>query len=374
MSLLQLLAMEVVGATVLVLLTHNLIVGLASATVATVALVVLFGRSQGRWWTERLRLRWQLRKRRTSVAHPSPDRRLAALSGLVPDLTVRTVPDSAGSPVGVAHDGSGWFAVITATPDSGMRGDSQATMPLASLARALSGAEQPGGVIQVVTHSVPTPSSGLPGHSPASQSYRELTETLGRVPADRNCWVTVRLDARLLAEATDGPAGGDETVALLLALVRRVGKALRRSGVPYRVLDSDGLLDAMVRSLDLEPPAHDTGVPRPQEQWQSWHSAGLAHACFWLRDWPQTTQIGPLLDSMAASPAALTSVATILQPTEEGIDIRCLVRVANPEPRLAEATQAVQAAASQAGGRLFRLDGEHASAVYASAPTGGGAR
>ena len=68
----------------------------------------------------------------------------------------------------------------------------------------------------------------------------------------------------------------------------------------------------------------------------------------------------------------MTSVAIVLEPRPDGTDVRCLVRVAARTAAIADACRAVREAADRGGAQLFRLDGEQAAAVYASAPTGGG--
>jgi type VII secretion protein EccE len=261
-----------------------------------------------------------------------------------------------------------------------------ATLPLDLLVRAIDDAEYPGAVLQVVTHTVPTPTIELDGNQLAARSYRELQQSLAPVPipADRITWVTVRLDARSRAEA--GVAAGDDAEhapALVAALIRRVARELRQAGVVHRILDADGVLDALTRSCDLEPvsgpapgpePASGSEPAKPQEGWRAWYSGRLAHASFWIRDWPAVAGTGAVLDRLSTAPAVLSSVALILAPAGEAVSMRCLVRVAAPPNRLGPLCQALTRGASQARAYLFRLDGEQAPAVYASAPTGGGAK
>ena len=371
-NVMQLVAIELVLVLIMVLLRVSLWVALTGAGVGLIVAVALFTRLRGRWWTERILLDWQYRRRRAAGVAGTADRRLHALRGLVPDLTVQSVDGTGGVPVGVGHDSAGWFAVAAVSSASSMRGDVRSQLPLDALARVVTDAEHPGGVIQVVTHTVPAPSLDLDGQRACIQSYQELLESYGPVPADQTTWVAVRLDARVAAELSADEA--QEAPVMLAALVRRVGKALKRAGLPYQILDADGLLDALVRSCDLERPTEDGRPVRPVESWHAWQSATLAHACFWVRSWPELTRTGPLLDQLAASPAALTSVAMILEPEDGGIGVRCLVRVAAEPATLSTVCRTVAEVAARAGARLFRLDGEQAPAVYASAPSGGGAR
>jgi hypothetical protein len=98
------------------------------------------------------------------------------------------------------------------------------------------------------------------------------------------------------------------------------------------------------------------------------------HRTYWLQDWPTIAQAGALLDQLTMVPAALTSVAVILAPHRDAVDIRCLARVATTASKTAAATAAVRERARLGNARLLILDGEHGPAVYATAPTGGGPR
>jgi hypothetical protein len=76
---------------------------------------------------------------------------------------------------------------------------------------------------------------------------------------------------------------------------------------------------------------------------------------------------------MGGTGAAFVTVALTLVPTDDSIDIRCLIRVAAPPAEINKACKTVTREAGRLRMRLLRLDGEQAPAVYASAPTGGGA-
>ncbi len=81
-----------------------------------------------------------------------------------------------------------------------------------------------------------------------------------------------------------------------------------------------------------------------------------------------------LLPVLAEVPAQSTSLALMIEPGAGDAEVRCLVRVAAPPAQLAGACQHLVEAATRSGVELFRLDGEQLPAVYATAPTGGGAR
>lgn len=372
-SVVQLMLIELVLVIVVVATGRNPVVALAAIVVGVAVLLFAFGRSRGRWWTETMVLRWQCRHRVVRQPVRADDNRLAALRSLVPDLTVSLVEGAGGAaPVGVGRDGSGWFAVAAVLPKEGLAGDPQARLPLDGLARLLAESNQPGTVLQVLTHTLPAPATSVGLGQPCTESYRELMGQAGApIPSDQVTWVSVRLDAELVAAAFDTGAPEEDLPAVTAALIRRIGKRLKRAGLRYQLLDTDGLLDALVRSCDLD---RQDGPVVAREEWTAWHSVALSHACFWLRGWPALPQSGRLLTQLTGVPATMTSLAVILEPRSDGIDVRCLGRVAAPPALLQAALQQAKAVARRGGGHLLRLDGEQAPAVYATAPTGGGAR
>lgn len=375
-NVMQLVLLEAVVVIILILLRNSRWLLLAGVVLTIVVLILTFGRRHGRWWLESAVIRSQYRRRQATGYLPADDLRLVALHRLVPDLSVQTVQGFGGTQVGVGRDGAGSFAVVAITPPAGMRGDALAPLPLGALATIVHESEQPGAVLQVVTHTVPAPGIAIDPNQPAAESYRQLLANFGgSLPSDQVVWIAVRFDARSVAEAQIG--GADESAELptvLAALVRRVGKALRRAKLEYQVLDGDGLLDALTRSCDLEQPQSGAPPARPQEGWSGWRSTSLEHACFWLHEWPELSRSGELMDQLSRTPAALTSVTLLLTPQDGATEVRCLTRVAAEPDMLARTCAAARQVAVRGGGRLLRLDGEQAPAVYASAPSGGGAR
>ncbi len=375
----QLVVVEAAIIAVLAVAGRGVVVlGIAGA-LGLVLLGATLARRDGRWWVERRLMAWHYRRRRAARhAVRLNDARLAAMQWLAPGLTVENVDARDGAQIGVARDDAGWFAVAAVSPRAAMRDDPAPGLPLDVLVRALEDAGQPGAVLQVVTHTVPAPSLDVDPARPAGQSYRELLQRYGPVaiPVDRVTWIAVRLDARALAEAgVDGIEETDQAPAAVATLIRRVTKALRQVSIPYQVLDSSGLLDALTRSCDLVPSAPTGPAPEPREDWTAWHSGRLAHRSFWIQDWPSVAQSGALVDWLSTAPAGLSSVAMILAPDGDGaVDLRCVARVAAPPNELARVSEAVVRGARLAHARLFQLDGEQAPAVYASAPTGGGPR
>jgi type VII secretion protein EccE len=351
----------------------------AGLALAVAIPLLVCARYRGRWWTERLVLRSRYRQRRTSARLIADDRRLTVLRDLVPDLTVETVDGPAGGRLGIGRDGAGWFASIAVAPPRGLRGEAGPMPPFDQLARSLAEAEQPGSVVQIVVHTVPGSTAGAA--QPCDESYQQLLRPLGGDPAtppasvgEQLCWVCVRIDANAIAEvAVDAPEAIAEVPAVLAALVRRVGNVLKRAGITYQILTGDALLDALVHSLAVEVTAAGTERRRAEEFWCAWRAGGLDHRCFWVRSWPAPDRSGPLLAELYQSPAAFTSLSFVLTPTRNGTEFRCLARVADAPGQIGAAVSGLRSAARRHGGSLFPLDGEQAPAVYATAPTGGGA-
>ncbi|MFI6761346.1 type VII secretion protein EccE [Micromonospora sp. NPDC050417] len=376
MHVAQLLIAETVVIALLVAFNGGVLPAVVGGLVSAAVLLLALGRHQGRWWLEKRLMTWRYRRRqRTGAGVPAGDNpRLAALRVLAPDLTVENV-EVAGTPVGVARDNAGWYAVAQVTPKPAARGEAGG-LPLDLLVAALADAAQPGAVLQVVTQTVPSPSVALSPASKARQSYQELLGRFGAIPADQQSWIAVRLDARLVAEA--GATGGaelDVAPAVVASLVRRVAKSLRWVGVTHRLLDAEELLVVLSHSCDLEP-GYSASPVQPREDWAQWHSSRLAHRSFWIRGWPTLAEASSLLTKVSTAEAAMTSVALIMAADDAArtVDLRALVRVAAPAEELERVCLSLVRGAERMSADLLRLDGEHGPAVYASAPTGGGAR
>lgn len=376
LSIAQIVVAEVAVLVVAAVATRGLVPGLIAGVAAAAVVAFAFARRHGRWWLEDRWIAWQHRRRRSAALDTGAGPVIAALRTLAPGFAVRDVSTPDGTRVGVARDEAGWFTVVALTPAEPVHQEA-APIPVEALVRVLADADQPGVVLQLATHTVPAPSLGLHPASLAGSSYRQLTGLFGPVPlpAHRESTVTVRLDARTLAEALlDHTADLDAATALVAALGRRVATSLRRLGVACRVLDADEVLRVLARSCDLEAGAlREAGQVR--EEWREWHSARLAHRTFWLKTWPPDADgIGPLFDWVAATPAAQNTVALILDPSGgDDVAVRALIRVAAPPEGLDDITTHLTEGVRRAGGELLPLDGEQGPGVYASAPTGGGA-
>ncbi|MEU8241473.1 type VII secretion protein EccE [Actinoplanes missouriensis] len=346
--------------------TQGAVPALIAAVVAAVMLVIAFARRQNRWWLEHSALTREHRRRR--AARPGTDAGpvLAALRSIAPGLTVTDVPGrSSPEATGVARDDAGWFGVVAL----------DSPVPLDTLVSSLAATEQPGVVLALVTHTVPAPSPDLPAASPAGASYRRLTEAMAitPIPAHRESSISVRVDARALAESVlDHTTDPASAAALTAALTRRIATALRRLGLPGRVLSAGELLDLLARSCDVAP-----GAPAPAvEEWTHWRSHHLVHRTYWLETWPRSiAELGPLFGWASTAPAAQTSVALIVDATgAEDVPVRAFIRLATrPDVDLTALDRVLLEGVRRAGGELRPLDGEHGPAAYATAPTGGGA-
>lgn len=346
LTLARLLAFEVVVVAVLYLVSPNVPLMVLAIVVAVLLTALLFGRSHGRWWSESALLWLRYHRRSGTAGARCDDPRLAALAELVPDLTVEDVQRGGDARLGVGGDGAGWFAVLEVDL---LAAGPVPPIPFAALARVASAAEQAGVVIQVVSHNA----AGVGG------------------ARERAVWVAVRLDVTVLAESTVGSTATADAPAVLAEMVRRAERVLRRRGLVARALTADGLLGALARSCDLRP----AGTPvAAREAWQHWQSHRLAHRCYWVASWPNAERGTSLLAVLADLPAVLVSIAFVLEPSFDGTDLSCVVRVAAPPAVLGEACARAEHLVRLAGGRLSRLDGQHAPGVYASAPSGGGAR
>jgi type VII secretion protein EccE len=353
----RLLVFQVIQVGLFVALVQGPLAALFGGAVGTVAIVVAFGRWRGRWCTELVMLWFRYRQRRGGAGGPQggADPRLAALGRLVPDLVMEDVPGPDGTRLGMGSDGAGWFGVLEV--EAGEAGVDP-PVPLSALARIAAEAGPSGVVMQVVSYAAPEPGD------PAARQ--------------RRLWVAVRLDADTVAGSlVDDPERQVEVPAVLAELTRRVRRTLKRRGLGSRVLDADAAIDALVLSCDLapaDPSRHRVGPVR--EEWEAWHSHWLSHRCYWLRDWPDPERGTGLLATLAELPGARVSTALVLEPGDEAgdPDLRCLIRLAAPQPRIREVGELAERLTVRAGGELFPLDGEHALAVYGSAPSGGGAR
>jgi type VII secretion protein EccE len=403
--ILQIFVVEALVVGALALTGQGLIVAAGAGVVALLLTIATVARRHGRWWLDQ----WAMTRRfrsRAKAAPAGPDDQLADLWQLAPGLSVTeiggtsTTTDSAAttalpsggvtldppggggaSIVAIARDDGGWYAVAEIPRGAAMADHPTGAVPLPMLVRTLAGTGQAGVVLQVVTQGVPAPAATVHPAAPAARSYQELTHAVGGAtpPVERSCWVTVRLDAHLLADAGAGDEAEVRAPMVVAALLRRVVRTLHRVGLHARPLDRAGLL-ATLRTCCAIGEARQA----PREAWRGWHGGQLSYLTYWVSEWPAPTSAPALLRALTSVPAAQTTLATMSAvpvggPGADGLDaplgdteIRCLLRVGAPAETLDSLHETVNLAAREHGGQLHRLDGEHGPAIYATAPTGGG--
>ncbi|ATO80897.1 Otogelin [Actinoplanes sp. SE50] len=378
LSLTQIVVAEVAVLATIAAALQGPIPALVTGVAGLILIIVFFARQQGRWWLEHRQIARHHARRRAAAPETGAGPVLAALRTIAPGLAVRDMTAQDGARAGVAKDEAGWFSVVALTPAAPVHHDA-APIPLDALVSVLAATEQPGVVLELVTHTVPAPSPDVHASSPAVSSYRQLVESLSPepVPAHRESTISVRVDARVLAEALHDHTADLETAAALVAgLGRKVATSLRRIGIACRVLDADELLAALARSCDVEAGSLAEGA-QVDEDWTHWSSARLIHRTYWVKTWPTSAgEIGSLFAWAATAPAAQTSVALVLNAAADGEDVavRAFIRLATrPDADLGALDRVLLEGVKRVGAELQPLDGEHGPAAYATAPTGGGA-
>ncbi|GAA3734509.1 hypothetical protein GCM10022225_16110 [Plantactinospora mayteni] len=369
--------------------------GALTGAVAAVLLVGTFGRSGGRWWYEVAGARLRLARRRRARLR-SPHRAWAydpLLAILPPGPSTTTVTDRSGT-IGVGQDALGWFAAIAVRHPDALSGDHRATLRLDWLAGLAADPALPASTLQVVVRHSALPVADVDPRTAATQSYLELCRMLS-VPAHHDVWIATRLAAPdavpMAADRGGGPAGVHRALAAALA---RVGTGLTNLGIEHTVLDGDGLRQALAYSCGLD------GVAAPvpaQERWSRWQGQHRVQVCFAVRSWPAKPPGNPpakpsanisvgkaantsvdLLRALTQVPSAVdVSVAVVFgrrhdsgTPHRGAATARTLVRVTAAPESVDACVRQLLANAASAGVRLVRLNGEHATGVYATAPTG----
>jgi len=403
--ILQLLVVEALLAGVLMLLGKGVAVSAGAGAIAAVLGVATLARRNGRWWLEQWAISRVFRRRQAAApTAPRTEDDLAGLRLLAPGLTIielgRTEPEAdssatadSGRPardgadadgpgvIAVARDAAGWYAVADLDAALVTADAPGAGVPLALVARTLSVVGQAGVPLQVVTQVMPAPSNSPQAGTQANRSYRELIVQVGAgpKPVHSASRLVVRLEAQLLAAAGAARDVNSEAPSVVAALLRRAVRTLELAGLAATPLDRAGLVAVLQQSCGLQD-----GSPAPREEWNGWHSGGETHVSYWISQWPEPDRVPALLRGFAMIPATQTTLATIVaipaadageetpDPPLDEVGLRCLVRVTAPGPRIEDVHGRVMRWAAEGGAQLRRLDGEHAPAIYATAPTGGG--
>ncbi|GAA4897542.1 type VII secretion protein EccE [Stackebrandtia albiflava] len=301
------------------------------------------------------------------------------LAGLAPGLDMRDVTER-GTRYGVAFDGAGWFTVVALD-------HSDATAPvglesgmLRALSSALLGADRGPATIQVVTHMVPAPSAEVDADAACARSYAEL---LGDDPvvSHHMTWLAVRLDGRDAASVAAARGGGSEGARrAVVASTRRLTRYLTDNGVDHRVLPSDSLRLALAHSVSGETVSAALHR-RAFEERRAWRVGALAHVVFGVEGRiTDVDRLRRLWMSMAMLSTSFSAVSVVFRPLRNhgpaasGVRLQTMLRVAYDAGLNESPADELVRAAAECGVHVWRHDGEHAAATYASAPTGGGSR
>lgn len=369
LSVAQLVCVEVAAVAVLASLGGPVWALPAAAVLAVILLVLAFARRKSRWWFEHRVVNRRF-KERARAAADRPDRELAALA---PHLAVTEIRER-GVPIGVGRDEMGWFVALAV--NAGNDSVTDAGLGLDRVGRILAESALPVSALQVVTHLVPAPTSFLEHSAPAVQSYRELLGGLP-IPADSRVWVAARLRPADALAASASRGGGPEGVhKALAALLGRIGKTLDSAGFVSQPLTAVELTAAVATVAGLSGAAVTGGGPVPAQQvqrenWAGWQGAEAVHVGF------LATRLSPAGLAVAARRlpevgALSATVAVVLNRQQDGdLRMQAIVDVAARAATAAETLTAVIGIFHQSGIQLRRLDGQHAAAIYATAPTGG---
>jgi type VII secretion protein EccE len=319
---------------------------LGVVALAAVALVAAaFARRGGRWWYEDLLLRRRLRRRqeRARAAVRGGGANDARLAALAPELSVIELTER-GTRLGIGQDAQGWFAAVALESRPGAPAGSIEAATVDQALAVLADFTAPVSLAQVVSHTlVWYPAPGAPP------------------TAHRTVWVAVRLfvrDARNEAVARGGGVlGVHRTVA---TAVGRLGKALNAAGLSHRVLGRDELRAAVASATGA-----DLASEPQAETWTGLRGGGWTQRCLALRARPGVPW-GGLVDAVTATSAPSHTFAAAVRPGARPAPP--LLRVAAPAEHVDALVKVVRDVARRGGVPARPLDGEHGSAVYATAP------
>ncbi len=341
---------------------------LVAATVAAAALGFRF--RKGMTWSQRRALTAQLAVRKAQTAATKGDPRQVALLAVAPALRL-TDAEHRGRTIGVAEDGSGWFAAVDLAAGRGLDGNRHAEVPVGRLAELLGDEQLPVTAVQIVATTVPAPAPGAETGSPARRSYLDLLADRPIV-AQHSLRVVARLSGGDAVAASAARGGGLKGVQrALAATLGRVVAIISSASCTVETLDAKQLGAALLDALypaGLDPSA-GAGI---EEHWHAWEGTTLAHRTWRLKGWPRIP-LSDLHDRLVFTgiQTVVTSVTLHKEPNGAQPRAELLIRLVMPlaeleaaNDRLALALRAVNLAAEP-------VDGRQAAAAYASAPTAG---
>lgn len=344
---------------------------IAGAVVVVVAalLVPINGRPVISW----LRLRAAFgRRRRAKVTDTDVPTDLVPLAEWVPGLTVMRTLTGRGGEIGVITDGSAWVAVLSLVSDDKLLADRGAEIDLDSLGSLTTQDDVAFDGVQLVTFTVPAPTSLLLGEgSPAAASYREILGGDGVPPTVRRTWLCLRLDPRQCLGAVARRGAGNEGINATLRFgLHRAQSMLKRQGIETRALDPVEIYEVLALTSGAGP---EHGDRRTNEGWLHWTCDGLEHRGQLVTKWGKDASLGyaRLQDAVAHAPALFVITSFTLSQQKEATGA---IRVVAPT------TAATETAFSHLTGvlggdiRLQPAGGVQVPALLSTVPFGRGAR
>lgn len=360
----QLVAWQVGAAAVLAATPHGMPLTVAVAAVAVLLLAPTVIRFRGRWLHQWIPVWWGFRGRRRQLTAAGVDPALHLLAHLERGVELEAVEIDDQPAVLLTHRG-GLSAVFEVDPTEGalLMNAPQALLSPASLLPAAD-EKAPPVVVQLLVQVTPAPRARS-GAAAVDRAYRELTN--GDVPASRQAWVVLQA-----ARTPDFHADGDLRPTLT-AVIRRTRRQLRQERVAARMLNRDEVLVAVTTLTHLTGGTAGGAGEQPlaRETWRAWSTQGTPQSCHRLLDWPrQPWEVDPLLRALPAAASVVSIAASRSAGDDIAVEVAFRLMGADPAA-LAAADQALHEAIRRHGGRLQRLDGEHAHGVAATLPLGG---
>ncbi|GIJ24743.1 type VII secretion protein EccE [Micromonospora lutea] len=360
----QLVAWQAGAAAVLAATPHGMPLTIVVATATVLVLSPTVVRHRGRWLHQWLAVWWAYRGRSRKLSGVGSDGPWQLLSQLENTVELDQVEIDDQPAVLLTHRG-GLSAVLEVDPTEGalLVGAPQALPSPVALLPATD-PKMPVVTVQVLIQVTPAPRARA---AAVDRAYRELTN--GSVPASRQAWLVLHAP-----RTPDFHADRDLRPALTSA-IRRTRRQLRQERATARLLNRDEVLAAVAQLTHLTDGAVGTEQPLAREGWRNWSVQGVPQSCYRLLDWPSRSwELDPLLRGLpAASGVVSISVARDSgRPGDDDAVVEVAFRLIGADPTaLAAADRALDQAIREHGGRLQRLDGEHAHGVAATLPLGG---
>lgn len=364
LTVFQLVAWQIGMAAVLAATRHSMALTAVIAVVAVLVLAPTAIRFRGRWLHQWVSVWWGFRRRHRQLTPVDTDPARHLLAQLAHGVELEDVEIDDQPAVLLTHP-AGLSVVFDVDPTEGallMSAPQALPSPAALLPPA--DAKAPPVVVQLLVQVTPTPRA-RPGAAAVDRAYRELTN--GDVPASRQAWVVLQA-----ARTPDFHADRD-LLPTLTGVIRRTRRLLRQERVAALMLNRDEVLAAVttLTHLTRAAPGGFGGQPLARESWRAWSTAGTRQTCHRLLDWPRRRwEIDALLRGLPAAGGVVSIAASRADGDDLAVEAAFRLLGSGPDA-LAAADQALHEAIRRHGGRLQRLDGEHAHGVAATLPLGG---